>query len=332
MIGRPRQGQGCKIPLESNGTEGSFAHVSSYREKMGARTLIQLSCELTKLHLSLYIALSAILGHVLAQNTVTLKTVIVGTGVLFLSCGAALVNNIQDREFDTWFYRTRGRALVQNRIPLSAALLAAIALTCIGLCILFTGLDGIISFVLGLLSLVFYNGIYTPLKKYSLAAIIPGTICGMLPVAIGWSGVPNELVSKDLSCLWIAMAVLGVWQIPHFFIILIKHLPDCPSDSPGSVSPPYPSFFNFFNPVQVCTQIQIWTCLFSLGLVLFLLHGGVGSSILAFILFAAALFLPLFTTAVLCLRPCTGRQIIPCFLAVNFSMLLFMGISILDRF
>lgn len=331
MTGRPEQGHGGQVPfLESNGSEVPFATDSHYMKKVRASSLVRLSCELIKLHLSLYIALSAGFGHVLAQNEVTFKTLVVGTGVLFLSWGAALVNNIQDREFDNWFPRTQDRPLVRKLIPLSAALLAAITLICTGLGILFTGLEGTASFGLGLLSLIFYNCLYTPLKKHSLSAIIPGTICGMLPLAIGWAGASSDLAQADPTCLWIAMAVMGIWQIPHFLIILIKHMPDCDDDRSLPASPPYPSFFNLFNPGQMLTHIQIWTCLFSLGLVLFLLHGGVGSSSLAFLLFAAALFLPVFTTAV-CLPSCTGRRIIPCFLAVNLTMLLFMGIGILDR-
>lgn len=109
--------------------------------------------ELTKIHLGLYIALSAVFGHVLSQNKFSMDSLGLGGFVLILTAGSAIFNHIQDREFDTWFARTRGRCLVQKRITSLRAGLFAIGLILVGLGGLFVCFPGLWPGSLGLLGL-----------------------------------------------------------------------------------------------------------------------------------------------------------------------------------
>ena len=285
--------------------------------------------ELTKIHLSLYIALSAVFGHVLARNRFTMDSLILGVFVLILSAGSGILNNIQDREFDTWFPRTRNRCLVKQRIPLSMAGLMAMAFIFTGLGGLFFIFPGTAPAGLGVLAVICYNGLYTPLKKRSLAAIVPGTLCGMLPPAMGWVSVPRGMAVSDATGLFIVMAVFGLWQIPHFFIILLKQDPVNGKDLP------YPCFISLFSRKEIKCQILIWTCLYSLGIFLFLLKNWIFSFGLSLSLCMVGFGLPVLMALIFGWK----RNIFSLsfsylnlgFVAINLSILSFVGIGILDR-
>ena len=280
--------------------------------------------ELTKIHLSLYIALSAVFGHVLAQNKFSMGSLGLGFFVLILTAGSAIFNHIQDRRFDPWFARTRNRCLVQKRITPSTAGFFATALVLTGLGGLFFCFPCSGSAGLGLLALYCYNALYTPLKKISLVAIVPGALCGMLPPAIGWAAVPRSMAVADVTGLFIVLVVFGVWQISHFFIILLKQLP-------GEVeAAPFPSFLRIFSRREIKGQILIWTSLYSLGVLLFLLKGWIHSPGLSLVLGGVSLVLPLLMAAILG-RKQNASSISLCFFAINLSMLFFMGAGILDR-
>ncbi|MBU0971393.1 MAG: UbiA family prenyltransferase [Proteobacteria bacterium] len=278
--------------------------------------------ELTKIHLSLYIALSAVFGHVLAQDHFSTASLKLGAFVLALAAGSAVLNHIQDQTFDRWFARTRNRCLVQKRISLPRAGFISILLILIGLGGLSVWFPG--STALGIGALVCYNGLYTPLKKRSLGAIFPGTLCGMLPPAMGWASVPQHLSVNDVSGIFLVMLIFGLWQVPHYFMILLKQSPQELEASP------YPGFTRIFPRNQIKGQILIWTSLYGMGILLFLLKGWMHASGLVWALGLSALGLPLLLAALF------GYKRSPhClsfgFFAINLSMLLFMGLGILDR-
>jgi len=280
--------------------------------------------ELTKIHLSLYIALSSVFGHVLSQNRFSMESIKLGGFVLILTAGSAVLNHIQDSQFDSWFSRTRHRCLVQKKISPCVAGLFATGLILIGLGGLFGFFSGLAPVGLGFLALVCYNGFYTPLKKRWLGAIVPGTLCGMLPPAMGWVAVPKQMGVADASGIFMVMLIFGLWQIPHFFIILLKQVP---AELEAS---PYPCFTSIFSPKEIRGQILIWTSLYSLGIFLFLLRGWIHSFGLSLALGTSALGLPFLMAALL-----GGKQNVRSlplgFFAINLSMLFFMGLGILDR-
>ena len=307
---------------------GNPAYVSDPALPVG-KTGFRIFFELTKIHLSLYIALSAVFGHVLSQNRFSMDSLCLGGFVLVLTAGSAIFNHIQDRRFDRRFARTRNRCLVQKKItPLLPGVMATgfIVFGLGGLWACFPGIEfpwyGPAG--LGLLALFCYNGLYTPLKKRTLVAIVPGTICGMLPPAMGWVAVPREMAVADVTGILIVMVIFGLWQIPHFFIILLKQ---CPKELAAS---PYPCFTRVFSRNQIKGQILIWTSLYSLGIFLFLLRGWVHSFGLSMGLGAVGLILPFLMAGILGWKQ-HANSLASCFFAINLSMLFFMAVGILDR-
>ncbi|MCG8617627.1 MAG: UbiA family prenyltransferase [Desulfobacterales bacterium] len=284
--------------------------------------------ELTKCHLSLYIALSATSGHVLAAGRFSLDSLIIGGLTLLLSCGSAVLNNIQDRVWDNGSARTRTRVLVThcNMAP-RAAVLAAV--------LIFSGLGGLfffcaspVPFYLGTAAIGLYNGLYTPLKKYTLWAMVPGTLCGMIPPAMGWTAVPTGISASDVSGLWIVMAALGFWQLPHYLLISLRHsVVDDGGQGGGSERP---GFNQIWSPEEIRWQVLIWTGLFSLSMILFQVKGWIVSPGLAIGNMAVAVLLPFAMGGML--TPAGGkRRTGLCLAMINLSMLGFLSIAVLDR-
>jgi hypothetical protein len=180
---------------------------------------IRIFFELFKSHLTGFIALSAVFGQMIAAGIFSRETLVAGGGVWLLAAGAAVLNNIQDRDHDRRFTRTRNRCLPQKTIPVRTAAVLALILAGAGLTVLFRYPDTLWPGLLGLLALLCYNGLYTPMKKKTFAAVWPGVVCGMLPPAIGWTLVPAPASAGTGQDLLMVMLVLGLWQMPHFLAL-----------------------------------------------------------------------------------------------------------------
>ncbi len=68
---------------------------------------------------------------------------------------------------------------------------------------------------LGLLALVSYVLVYTPLKRVTTLNTYVGAIPGALPPLMGWTAARGELGWGGLALF----GVLFLWQIPHFMAI-----------------------------------------------------------------------------------------------------------------
>jgi protoheme IX farnesyltransferase len=174
---------------------------------------------LCKIRVSLVAAFSAASGYILAAAHLQGTLLDVFTGVFLLGCGASGLNQYQERGTDTLMARTRQRPLPAGLIAPAHALGFSLILACSGIAILSIGC-GTIAAVLGLLALVWYAGVYTLLKRVSAFAAIPGALTGALPPAIGWAAAGGSISSPALwaLCLFIAM-----WQVPHFWLLLIQY-------------------------------------------------------------------------------------------------------------
>ena len=176
--------------------------INGWNRKMNIKSLM----ELVKFFLSLFIALSAVFGFVLANNLFSLKAFFLGVFVLLLAWGCAALNNIQDKTYDACFLRTCKRVLPSQKLKTRTAFIIAVLGIVFGLLGLLLFFKGFLAFVYGILALIFYNFLYTPLKKRTLLAIIPGAISGMLPPLIGWSAAGAQVL--DLRII-IIMVIFG---------------------------------------------------------------------------------------------------------------------------
>lgn len=198
---------------------------------MGLGTLIKYHLQIAKVPLCLLVAFSSFFGYFLATAQALLPALFVFFGVMMLATGAATLNSVQERQADKAMGRTRNRPLVKGVISRRRGLLQAQLLLGLGFFILYVGFPTIAPVLAGILAVFLYNFIYTPLKHKTVWAIIPGALCGAIPPYIGWLAAGGSYFSPVIMGV---VALFIVWQIPHFWLVVLDnqrdyHSSDIPS-------------------------------------------------------------------------------------------------------
>lgn len=170
-----------------------------------------------KVRISLPIALSALVGYAMKTNYLAGDAWMLVAGVFLLSCSSASLNHIQEYKTDALMPRTKNRPLPSGKISLKTAYIIAISYFLYGALILLVSFPPIV-FITGLLTLVAYNGIYTPLKKVTAFAVVPGSLVGALPPFIGWFAGGGQMMDERI--LWVSLFFF-IGQIPHFWLLLL---------------------------------------------------------------------------------------------------------------
>ena len=79
---------------------------------------------------------------------------------------------------------------------------------------------GLTTTLLGWLALFWYNGVYTPLKKITPSAVIPGSLIGAIPPLVGWVAGGESLLNPQG---WFLSFFFFIWQVPHFYLLMLKY-------------------------------------------------------------------------------------------------------------
>jgi heme o synthase len=178
---------------------------------------------LAKLGLCLFIGSAVLFGAVLADPTITLRTFLVVGGVFFVAAGAASLNSLQELVLDGEMARTKDRPLPAGQLTAGQAGRQACVLLLGGFIVLLLDTTHCMPAAITALAVALYNGIYTPLKKVSVLAMVPGAICGALPAYIGWLAGGGKAVGFTAILL---LALFILWQIPHFWLVLLTYPED----------------------------------------------------------------------------------------------------------
>lgn len=212
------------------------------------------SVHVFKPFLSLMIAFSAITGYVNHTGRLDRFAAVIGLLVFALASGAGALNNAQDRERDRFFSRTRNRGIPARVLSVNQARIAAVTLILIGTAGLLVFIRPTWAALLGPLAVLLYNGLYTPLKARTLFALLPGVVCGMIPPLIGWAAAGGRPITLQIGLL---MALVGVWQPPHFWMILMVN-----SDEYRQA--PLPSMVKAFSENQLKRIVFSWILAYAL--------------------------------------------------------------------
>lgn len=172
----------------------------------------------TKSRISISVAISAVLGYLLSTETVNFHILYVFMATYLLASGSSALNQVQEWKYDEMMERTNKRPLPMKKITPKKGLLISISFLYKGLAILYFTSPTILSLLLGIAALFVYNLIYTPMKRKSSFAAIPGALIGAIPPAIGWTYGNINLLEPKLIAL---MLFFFIWQIPHFWLLLI---------------------------------------------------------------------------------------------------------------
>ena len=175
--------------------------------------------ELTKLRISAASTVTAAAGYVVCLRRVDAGLLTTLAGILLMAMGASAINECQERQLDARMARTEARPLPQGIISLRSALAIAGGLAVSGFLVLLLA-HGLVPALLGGLAVAWYNAFYTPLKRVSAFAVIPGALIGALPPAIGWTAAGGQV--RDPAVLALAF-VFFIWQVPHFWMLVAMH-------------------------------------------------------------------------------------------------------------
>lgn len=175
--------------------------------------------KLTKFWLSVSVAVTTLAGYLIFSENLTLNALLAALGVLFLSAAAAILNQYQERNIDKKMDRTKYRPIPEGVISTFNVFVLFSFFIVIGTVFLICA-GSIIGVFLGLFNLIWYNFIYTPLKQKTAFAAIPGAVCGAIPPVIGWFNAGGSLFDQQIIVLALFMFM---WQIPHFWLVILKH-------------------------------------------------------------------------------------------------------------
>ncbi len=177
---------------------------------------------LIRVKVSLLATFTAVTGFILSPAGTTPSLAVLMLAVFFLSAGASALNQVQEWPFDARMTRTSRRPIPAGEMSPSTALRVAIGLIAVGAILL--GITfSLLTTVLGLMAIVWYNAVYTPMKRCSAFAAVPGALVGALPPAMGWVAGGGHLLAPPNIAL---MVIFFLWQVPHFWLLMLAHQDD----------------------------------------------------------------------------------------------------------
>jgi len=205
---------------------------------------------LTKFLLSFAVSISAGFAYIMAKGSIDTGLILPTLAVFILALGVSALNQVQEYKYDAKMIRTLKRPVASGKITPWTGFVIAIGLILFALSIIFSelGLKGIYIF---LFSFIWYNLVYTPLKRITAFAVIPGAILGVIPPAVGWLSAGGNL--DDIRFLSLGLFFF-IWQIPHFWLLLMIHHKDY------SVAG-YPTAFSNFGKNAINRITFIWLLL-----------------------------------------------------------------------
>jgi protoheme IX farnesyltransferase len=208
---------------------------------------VKIFFELTKVKVTSFVTVTTAFGYIAAGDKIDVPIIPVLLGVLLLAFGSAALNHYQEKDFDSKMNRTKGRPIPSGRISPSNVLKISLILILTGSMILIL-LTNLLTLGLGLLNLVWYNLVYTLLKRRTPFAIVPGSLVGAIPPAIGWAAAGGLLLDPQII---IIAFFFFIWQIPHFWLLLL--VMDQDYQQAG-----FPTLTQIFNHAQLSRITFIW--------------------------------------------------------------------------
>jgi len=169
---------------------------------------------LIKHRLSLSVVFSSVSSYLIAFEVFSFYTLaLLILGGFFVVGASNGFNQIIERNRDALMPRTQNRPLPTGGLSVNQAILVCVILSFLGLFILY-----IINFrtaFFGLVSMIIYLAIYTPLKPITPLSVFFGAIPGAIPFMLGWVAVTNKF-SIETGILFM---IQFFWQFPHFWAI-----------------------------------------------------------------------------------------------------------------
>ena len=205
--------------------------------------------QLIKYKLSLAVTITGLSLYLIQAGKIDPGLALTAFGIFLLASGASILNQYQEKEYDSLMERTSNRPLPSGTIsPLNAYFASALMILAGSFFLLFLST---VAAILGLINILLYNLVYTRLKRISYLAIIPGALVGALPPLIGWFAAGATELRAPVVFLSVLMFM---WQVPHFWILVIKYNEDYQKAG-------FKSILSIMNQGQVRRVVSAWIIL-----------------------------------------------------------------------
>jgi protoheme IX farnesyltransferase len=172
--------------------------------------------QLAKPRLNVLVVATSAAGYYLgappSPDLALMAQAVVGTALV--AGGAAVLNQVYERETDALMRRTRLRPLPDGRVAPADARLFGFGLTIAGVLLLAMRANWLAA-ALALATVFIYLVIYTPMKLLTPLATLIGAVPGALPALIGWTASHGSIALGGARLF----AIVFLWQIPHFMAI-----------------------------------------------------------------------------------------------------------------
>ncbi len=203
---------------------------------------------LTRAQLSFLVAFSSLTGYLLYPTESNIVPgLLLCLAVWLLAAGGSALNQVQEKDVDARMLRTRNRPLVTGYLGKRSGILISGLLIIAGLSVI-SYLNNNQVFLLGCFALIWYNGVYTGLKRLTPFAVLPGSLCGAIPPVMGWLLAGGT--ATDYRIILLA-GIIVLWQVPHFWLLALAY----PEDARRSG---LPNLFSRIRPERLRRLILIW--------------------------------------------------------------------------
>ncbi len=277
---------------------------------------VALFAELSKIKIPVAVSLSSLTGYLVHSGRMDGGALVSTAGVFLLASGSAALNQFQEHRYDALMKRTSRRPIPSGRYSAACTLWFSIVAALAGTLILFFG-SNLIAALIGLLTLLWYNGIYTPMKRKSVFAILAGAFVGAFPPMIGWTAAGGYVFAPAI--ILIAM-LLFIWQVPHFILLLLKFGKEY--EVAG-----FSSLTAYFDEKQLKRLIFVWILATVFSVMLIPVAGVVTSRVIILALLLSSVWL-VYSFYILMTKP--QANIRKAFMQINLFLLLVLALFAAD--
>ncbi|MDP2724296.1 MAG: protoheme IX farnesyltransferase [Bacteroidales bacterium] len=249
---------------------------------------LKLLLEINKVRITFAVTLTMLAGYALAKNAIDTGVILPMLGIFILACGSAALNHYQDKDRDALMKRTMKRPIPSGKMSGTAVLMVSLIEIVTGTYLIYIG-SNFLAAQLGILALIWYNGIYTPLKRKTAVAVIPGSIIGSIPPMVGWVAGGGSLTDPRLLVL---AFFFFVWQVPHFWLLMLNYGKEY--EEAG-----YPSITAKISKQQIKNATFIWTAATAVAALMLPVYGLVSTLFFKIIIVVAATWLVVVFTPLL---------------------------------
>ncbi|KAJ2455709.1 Protoheme IX farnesyltransferase, mitochondrial [Coemansia sp. RSA 2336] len=168
--------------------------------------------DLSKDKLTAFVVLTSMAGYAIAPGATQITTLLyTATGTALCAASANSFNQWIEIPYDAQMSRTRNRPLARHALSPNHALAFGIGSGIAGVGVLCTLVNPLTA-ALGMANIGLYAGVYTAMKRLTIANTWVGAVVGAIPPLMGWAAAAGSL---DAGA-WVLGGIMFAWQFPHF--------------------------------------------------------------------------------------------------------------------